>query len=83
MYERARMPAERAQAIPLSVDDLRSALDAVRIEGPDPFARTVWCSLYDLGERSLTIDFYLGEAPGGGQLRSAPLTYTLALEAAA
>jgi hypothetical protein len=77
MYERARILDARAAATPLSVDDVRSALRAVRVEGPDPVARTLWSSLYDLDERSLTVEFYLGETSDARQRHSAPLTYTL------
>ncbi len=83
MFQRAKILATRAQAAPLSGDDLSAALDAVCVESGDPVARTLWRSLYDLDDRSLTIDFYLGRAPGGCQRRSAPRSFSLGLEAAA
>jgi hypothetical protein len=48
------------------------------VEGPDPVARTLWSSVYDLDERSLTVEFYLGEAADGAQRRSEPLHCRLA-----
>jgi hypothetical protein len=81
-YERARSLDRHAAALPLSASDIHAALHDVRVHGPDPVARTLWCSLYELRERALTVDFYLGEADGS-QRRSAPLNYTLAVEPAA
>jgi hypothetical protein len=78
MYARARTLDERATAVPLSAADVRAALRAVRVEGPVPVARTMWSSLYDLDERSLELEFYLGETPDRRQRRSAALTFTLA-----
>jgi Acyl-coenzyme A:6-aminopenicillanic acid acyl-transferase len=76
-YTRARILQRRAANTPLSLDAVHSALGAVRADGPDPAARTLWYSLYDLSERTLTVDFYLGETSGQGQQRSAPRTYML------
>ena len=78
MYARARTLDERAMAVPLSAADVRSALRAVRVEGPDPVARTMWSSLYDLDERSVELEFYLGETSDHHQRRSEALTFTLA-----
>ena len=77
MYARARILDQRAANTPLSATDLRAALAAVSVQGPNPVARTLWCSQYDLDQRSLTIDFYLGEGPDGEQRRSTPLSYAL------
>jgi hypothetical protein len=78
MYQRARTLDEHAAATPLSIDDILAALKAVRVEGPDPVARTLWSALYDLEGRSVALDFYLGETADGYQRRSEALTYTLA-----
>jgi hypothetical protein len=51
---------------------------AVWVEDPDPVARTLWSALYDLDERSLSIEFSLGEGEGRRQRRSHDLTYRLA-----
>jgi hypothetical protein len=80
-YQRARTLDHHATTPPLSGPDIRTALHDVRVQGPDPVARTLWCSLYDLDERALTVDFYLGDTQGS-QRRSTPLTYTLALQPA-
>jgi hypothetical protein len=78
MYARARTLDERATAVPLSADDIRTALEAVRVEGPEPVARTMWSSRYDLDERSVELEFYLGETADRRQRRSEALTFTLA-----
>ena len=68
----------------LSREDVRACNDAVQAtenvgEGQyissDGPARTLWYSLYDLTERSLTVDFYLGEE--AGIQRSNPVTIGL------
>jgi len=41
-------------------------------------ARTLWHAFYDLQERSLAIDFYLGEGPEGSIRRSPPQRFALA-----
>jgi hypothetical protein len=41
-------------------------------------ARTLWHAFYDLEERSVAIDFYLGEGPEGSIRRSPPQRFTLA-----
>jgi hypothetical protein len=76
-YERAQVLEACARSAPLSVADLRAALRSVRVEGPDPIARTLWSSVFDLDERSLTVEFYLGETADGGQRRSDPLVCCL------
>jgi hypothetical protein len=81
-YQRARTLDRHTATAPLSDHDIRAALDDVRVQGPDPVARTLWCSLYDLKKRALTVDFYLGEEHES-QRRSGPLSYTLDLEPAA
>jgi hypothetical protein len=78
MYDRARTLQARIDAAPLSPDDIRAAMRAVRVEGPDPVARTLWSALYDLDERSLTVEFYLGEGEDRRQRRSGDLTYRFA-----
>jgi hypothetical protein len=77
MYQRARTLDAHAAATPLSADNIDAALNAVRVEGPDPVARTMWRSLYDLDLRSVTLEFYLGENADGSQRRSRPVRYTL------
>jgi hypothetical protein len=78
MYARARTLDERAAVVPLSAGDIRAALHAVRVEGPEPVARTMWSSLYDLDERAVELEFYLGETADQRQRRSEVLTFTLA-----
>jgi hypothetical protein len=77
MYERARALQQRIEAAPLSRDDIRDALRAVRVEGPEPVARTMWSALYDLEERSVLLEFYLGETADRCQRRSEPILLTL------
>ncbi len=76
-YERARTLDRRAAGPPLSRDDLREAMNAVRVDGGAPVARTLWCTLYDLEERSLTVEFYLGDEADGSPRRSSPATYAV------
>jgi hypothetical protein len=80
MYERARMLDAFASGAPLSPDDVRAALRAVQVDVPEPIGRTLWSSHYDLCERSVTLEFYLGETSqqSARQRRSAPLAFTLA-----
>ena len=61
-------------ATPLTVDDLNAALAAVRVEGPDPIARTLRYSLPDLNDATLTVEFYIGEDTHNCQRRSSPLS---------
>ena len=77
MYERARVLQQRLECVPLAPADIRAAMHAVRVEGPEPVARTMWSALYDLTERSVTLEFYLGESAAGPQRRSGDLTYAL------
>ncbi len=77
MYERARVLQQRLECVPLDPADIRAAMHAVRVEGPEPVARTMWSALYDLTERSVTLEFYLGESAAGPQRRSGDLTYAL------
>jgi len=76
-YERARTLQRRLERTPLTPADIRAAMRAVRVEGPIPTARTLWSALYDLTDRSLTVEFYLGEEEGG-QRRTGDFTYSLA-----
>jgi hypothetical protein len=79
MYQRAQILDSRTRTGPLSHHDIADALHAVRVEGPDPVARTVWSAIYDLEARSVELDFYLGETPHGQQRRSPPIQLTLAV----
>lgn len=61
----------------LSIDQIKRLNESVRAGPPTAVkggktGRTLWHSLYDLKERTLEVDFYLGEAEGavGGQKRS-------------
>ena len=77
MYERARVLQQRLECVPLAPADIHAAMHTVRVEGPEPVARTMWTALYDLTERSVTLEFYLGESAAGPQRRSGDLTYAL------
>ncbi len=78
MYQRAQILDSRTRTGPLSHHDIADALRTVRVEGPDPVARTVWSAIYDLEARSVELDFYLGETPHGQQRRSPPIQIALA-----
>jgi hypothetical protein len=62
MYERART-LDRAvgRATRLGPDDLQAALDEVAVPVSVSGARTLWQTMFDLADRSMTVRFYLGD----------------------
>ncbi len=71
-YERARTLYRHGERATLSIDDIDAALAAVQVDGETTDARTLWYSRYDLAERSMTVEFYLGDHPDGSPRRSSP-----------
>ncbi|QFZ19833.1 C45 family peptidase [Saccharothrix syringae] len=73
-HERLEQLSERMKAGPMSPALLRDALDEVRFDarkaGEFPM-RTLWRSVFDLDERTMSTHFYLGDADDGG-LRYSP-----------
>ena len=77
-YERARTLDRHAAERPISIGALEAALDDVAM-GPDvPGSRTLWRSIFDPEAGSISLEFYLGDAPRGEVRRSSPVTCTLA-----
>ena len=64
---------KRANACVLIIDEP----GAPKAKNPD---RTIWHSVYDCHEKTLEVDFYLGEDPSApkGQRRSGYLRFSLA-----
>jgi hypothetical protein len=77
MYERARALDRRtAGATQLSTSDLWSAIDEVAVPIDVPGARTLWQTLFDLEDRTMTVRFYLGD-DGHRVQRSDPVTISV------
>jgi hypothetical protein len=65
-----------------TLDEMKRINDGVRATGSEGSRapnRTLWHALYDCEDRTLDVDFYLGEAPspGGGERRSGYLKFRL------
>ncbi|MFC5814420.1 C45 family autoproteolytic acyltransferase/hydolase [Nonomuraea harbinensis] len=58
-YGRLRALYERSKGVTLSGRDLRDSLEAVRQPESGPF-RTLWSTVFDTAERTLSASFYLG-----------------------
>jgi hypothetical protein len=77
MYERARTLDRRtASETQLSTNDLWSAIDEVAVPTDVPGARTLWQTLFDLEDRTMTVRFYLGD-DGHRVQRSDPVTISV------
>jgi hypothetical protein len=63
-YQRARALASRTASARLTPAELRGALDDVAAVD-DPAWRTLWRTVFDLHERTMTTRFYLGDRPDG------------------
>jgi Acyl-coenzyme A:6-aminopenicillanic acid acyl-transferase len=79
-YQRYRHLAERAKTGPTSKAGLRELLDEVRFDarqaGGFPL-RTLWRTVFDLDERTMSAHFYLGDAPDDGLLYSEETTLSI------
>jgi hypothetical protein len=68
--------------------DIQATIRSVEAKAPSgqgqyastSLARTLWQCVYDLDERSLLVDFYLGENAAGTPRRSAPVQLRLAVD---
>jgi len=77
MYERARTLDRRTAGAPqLSLSDLEAAIDEVAVPVDVPGARTLWQTMFDLDERSMTLRCYLGD-DGSDRRRSDPVTVSV------
>lgn len=59
-YARQRALYERAKGATMSGQDLRDALESVRPSDDKPW-RTLWTTVFDTAERTLSTRFYLGD----------------------
>ncbi|MEU6643721.1 C45 family peptidase [Saccharomonospora sp. NPDC046836] len=78
-YQRYRTLRERTDRARLSGTALRETLDAVRItaaNAQDYPARTLWRSVLDLGSRTMSTHFYLGDDPDGAPRYSEELSFS-------
>lgn len=78
-HHRYRTLRERAAESGLSGERLRAVLDEVgfgagAVTGGVP-VRTLWSTVFDLGERTMSTWFYLGDSADGEVRRSAELTF--------
>jgi hypothetical protein len=67
-HQRLETLTERTKSGPMSASRLREALDEVRCDalraGNYPI-RTLWRTVFDLDDRTMSTRFYLGDTPGG------------------
>jgi hypothetical protein len=73
-YERARSLSHCIEKTLVSEDDLGAALDAVCLDGRVAGGRTLWRTIFDLTDVTMTVEFYLGDQPDGRPRRSDPVT---------
>ncbi|GAB2745293.1 C45 family peptidase [Amycolatopsis magusensis] len=66
---------KRTKSGPMSASLLRDALDEVRFTPGAYPLRTLWRTVFDLGERSMATHFYLGDAADGEPRYSPELTF--------
>jgi hypothetical protein len=76
-YERSRTLDRHAMHTPISVVGLEAALDDVAMGVDVPGARTLWRSIFDPEARSMSVEFYLGDAPDGRVRRSPQVTCSM------
>ncbi len=83
-YARVRSLYSSLDRAPLSTGLMWDALEAVRADGgtesPDalqPPVRTLWHSHYDIDEREVTVEFYLGDHVDGSPRRSSRRCFRL------
>ena len=70
--EITKAPAKRTD------DDMKHANSCVKAVDSGPYkVRTLWHGLYDCEQRTLSVDFYLGEAEAGEERRSGYLPFAL------
>jgi hypothetical protein len=72
-YERARTLARRLTTLPAAHDHVAGALDAVCLDGRVAGGRTIWRTMFDLTDRTMTVEFHLGDRADGSPRRSEPL----------
>jgi Acyl-coenzyme A:6-aminopenicillanic acid acyl-transferase len=83
-YARARSLYSSVDRAPLSTRVMWDALEAVRADGGiesldaiQPPVRTLWHSHYDIDEREVTLEFYLGDNADGSPRRSSRRCFRL------
>jgi hypothetical protein len=64
-YGRLRSLHERSKGATMSADDLRDALGVVGSGTDDGPFRTIWSTVFDPADRTLSTRFFLGDGPGG------------------
>ncbi|MEU3273306.1 C45 family peptidase [Saccharomonospora sp. NPDC006951] len=67
-YERLETIRDRTKSGPMSAGAVRDALDEVAFDSRNAGAypvRTLWRTVFDLDERSMTTHFFLGDEPDG------------------
>lgn len=76
-YQRARTLAKSTEGVTLSEQDLRNAIDEVEVAA-DPHEpwRTIWRTVFDTSDRTMTACFYLGDNADGTSRRSEEITFT-------
>jgi hypothetical protein len=73
-YQRARTLDRCMSRVPARAADIAAALDDVRFDGRVAGVRTLWRTVFDLTDRTMTVEFYLGDEADGSPRRSAPTT---------
>jgi hypothetical protein len=86
--EKLQATSDGLRAHPVAMSDIQATIRSVEAKAPSgegqyastSLARTLWQGVYDLDERSLLVDFYLGEDAAGTPRRSDPVPLRLAAD---